>query len=523
MVLVPGRNVPAAPVFDASRMEPWVRRSSVTSSRSTSAPVHAVEDLSFDGRTRARSSDSSGRTAPARPRRSGCSLDLIRPTRGQRRGARHEPRRVARQLRRRIGYVPGDLALYDRLTGRQQLESSPHCAGCVTRRGRASSPNDCRSRSTVRSGRLSRGNRQKLGVVQAFFHEPELLMLDEPTSGLDPVAQREFRSLVREATARGAAVLLSSHVLSEVQRVADRVAIVRQGRLLTIEPMREIEAKALRVRRDPLRRSRSAPCLREPPRHPRHRRRRGPAAGIGRRPGRRLDQGRVALHGREHLGARGRARRRLSRVLRPRQRCGCVASSQDDVRPASRSAVVERRHRAADRRGALGLAVGARRVPALVQNYPKALLAFFGIDRAGVGSAAGYLQAELFGFMVPLMLIAYMIAARLGRDRGRARGRNARVAARAAGVSHARAGREVHRAAARRSRLITRDSRLSSSCATTAFDLHVAVSGLVAATLSAYVLAHALRRGRVVGRVPHRASSARGGRRVGQRASPRIS
>ena len=96
-------------------------------------------------------------------------------------------------------------------------------------------------------GTLSRGNRQKIGVVQAFTHRPALLVLDEPTSGLDPVSQRTFRTLVREATARGAAVLLSSHVLSEVQRVADRVAIIRAGRLVTIEPIRDLEAKAFRV------------------------------------------------------------------------------------------------------------------------------------------------------------------------------------------------------------------------------------------------------------------------------------
>ena len=118
-------------------------------------------------------------------------------------------------------------------------------------------------------GTLSRGNRQKLGVVQAFFHEPELLILDEPTSGLDPVAQREFRSLVGDATSRGSAVLLSSHVLSEVQRVADRVAIVRQGRLLTIEPMHEIEAKALRVVEIRFADSGSRGCLRGPPGYPR--------------------------------------------------------------------------------------------------------------------------------------------------------------------------------------------------------------------------------------------------------------
>ena len=96
-------------------------------------------------------------------------------------------------------------------------------------------------------GTLSRGNRQKLGLVQALAPRPDLLVLDEPTSGLDPIVQREFRALVREAVDQGASALLSSHVLAEVQRTADRVAIVRAGRLVTIEPVHELEAKALRV------------------------------------------------------------------------------------------------------------------------------------------------------------------------------------------------------------------------------------------------------------------------------------
>jgi len=174
-------------------------------------------------------------------------LDLIRPTRGRVEVLGVHPREGGAALRRRIGYVPGDLVMYNRLTGRQQLELFAALRGL--RDLSAAEQLAARLEVTLDRpiGTLSRGNRQKLGVVQAFFHEPELLILDEPTSGLDPIVQREFRLMVREATARGAAVLFSSHVLSEVQRVADRVAIVRQGRLLTIEPMHEIEAKALRV------------------------------------------------------------------------------------------------------------------------------------------------------------------------------------------------------------------------------------------------------------------------------------
>ncbi len=174
-------------------------------------------------------------------------LDLIRPTRGKVEVLGTNPRRGGPALRRRIGYVPGDLVMYNRLAGRQQLELFASLRGVRDLAAADRLAERLQVPLDRPIGTLSRGNRQKLGVVQAFFHDPELLILDEPTSGLDPVVQREFRSMIREATERGAAVLLSSHVLSEVQRVADRVAIVRQGRLLTIEPMHEIEAKALRV------------------------------------------------------------------------------------------------------------------------------------------------------------------------------------------------------------------------------------------------------------------------------------
>jgi len=174
-------------------------------------------------------------------------LDLIRPSRGRVEVLGANPRRGGAALRRRIGYVPGDLALYNRLTGRQLLEFVSALRGThdLTAAEQIAEQLDVSLERPI--GTLSRGNRQKIGVVQALAHAPELLVLDEPTSGLDPVAQRTFRSLVRDAAARGTAVLLSSHVLGEVQRVVDRVAILRAGRLVTIEPMRDLEAKALRV------------------------------------------------------------------------------------------------------------------------------------------------------------------------------------------------------------------------------------------------------------------------------------
>lgn len=208
--------------------------------------LHAVEDLSFTVEPGEivgfLGPNGAGKTTTIR-----MLLDLIRPTRGRVEVLGVNPRRGGAALRRRIGYVPGDLAMYNRLTGRQLLQFLAALRGT----DRVAVAEQLAERLEVALdrpiGTLSRGNRQKLGVVQALSHQPELLVLDEPTSGLDPVVQRTFRSLVREAADRGTAVLLSSHVLSEVQRVADRVAILRNGRLVTIEPMRDLEAKALRV------------------------------------------------------------------------------------------------------------------------------------------------------------------------------------------------------------------------------------------------------------------------------------
>ena len=159
-------------------------------------------------------------------------LDVIRPTAGSVRVLGEEPRTGGPRLRRRIGYVPGELRLEGRVRARSLLQhlaelSGPVAPGTVESLAERL---DLDLDRPVRS--LSKGSRQKIGLVQAFMHRPELLVLDEPTSGLDPLVQREFLRMVREASEAGQTVLLSSHVLSEIQQAADDVAVLAAGRVV---------------------------------------------------------------------------------------------------------------------------------------------------------------------------------------------------------------------------------------------------------------------------------------------------
>ena len=171
-------------------------------------------------------------------------LDLIRPTRGRLSVFGLDSRRESVAIRRRLGYLPGDLRLYERMTGRELLRFFGHLRGSadVARGDELAKRLDLDLDRWIRE--LSRGNRQKVGLVQAFLHDPDLLVLDEPTSGLDPLVQETFQDLVRESVARGATVFLSSHVLSEVQQVADRVALVRDGRLLLVDTVENLRARS---------------------------------------------------------------------------------------------------------------------------------------------------------------------------------------------------------------------------------------------------------------------------------------
>jgi len=173
-------------------------------------------------------------------------VGLIRPTAGRARLLGLDTQEDGVAARRIVGYVPGDLRLADRLTGSEQLDSLARLRGSVDRRLRAEL---CERLDVVLDRpirQLSRGNRQKLGIVQAFMHRPELVVLDEPSAGLDPLLQAEMRTLLRETAAAGATVFLSSHSLDEVQHVADRVGIIRAGRLTDVDAVEALRERALR-------------------------------------------------------------------------------------------------------------------------------------------------------------------------------------------------------------------------------------------------------------------------------------
>ena len=141
--------------------------------------------------------------------------------------------RTRPEQRRRVGYLPGDFRMDEGMTGRDLFRWFGRLRGDVDQRRVDELSERLQLDASRRFGALSKGNRQKVGIVQAFMNDPEVLILDEPTTGLDPLMQREFLNLVREAASRGAAVFFSSHVLPEVERIATRVAIIRAGRLVT--------------------------------------------------------------------------------------------------------------------------------------------------------------------------------------------------------------------------------------------------------------------------------------------------
>ena len=170
-------------------------------------------------------------------------LGFLRPTAGRCQVLGGSLARQVR-LRRRVSYLPSDLKVDPTMTGRQlfawfgRLRGGLHRARVEELVGRLDLD------PTRRFGMLSKGNRQKVGLVQAFQHDPEVLLLDEPTTGLDPLVQREFLRLVDEAAGRGAAVLFSSHVLPEVERAATRIAIIRGGRLVAVSTVEALLDRA---------------------------------------------------------------------------------------------------------------------------------------------------------------------------------------------------------------------------------------------------------------------------------------
>jgi ABC-2 type transport system ATP-binding protein len=173
-------------------------------------------------------------------------LDLIRPTRGRAAIAGLDTRADSLAVRRLTGYLPGELRLPERSTGGGFLDYLGRLRGGVGRQAVAELAGRLELDAARRIGELSKGNKQKVGVVAAFMHDPELLILDEPTSGLDPLRQQTVLELIRERAAAGRTVFLSSHELDQVEHVAGRVGIVRDGRLIAVESIATLKARALR-------------------------------------------------------------------------------------------------------------------------------------------------------------------------------------------------------------------------------------------------------------------------------------
>jgi ABC-2 type transport system ATP-binding protein len=167
-------------------------------------------------------------------------LDLIRPTAGRGMVFGHDCRREAREVHRLTGYLPGEFAMDAKLTGRQMLTYLGNLRGGLDWKFVDGVVARLELDLDRPFGEYSRGNKQKVGLAQAFMHRPPLLILDEPTTGLDPLNQEAVLSLVRDARAEGATVFFSSHILSEVEDVCDRVGFIREGRLVRVGPVHEV-------------------------------------------------------------------------------------------------------------------------------------------------------------------------------------------------------------------------------------------------------------------------------------------
>jgi len=178
-------------------------------------------------------------------------LDLIRPTSGTAKVFGIESSADPVSIHRRIGYLPGEWNLYDRLTGAETIRYFGNLRGGVDRAYVEELVARLDLDPSRRFREYSKGNKQKVGLICALQHKPELLILDEPTAGLDPLVQQTFNALLFEARNEGRSVFLSSHIISEVERTCDRVAIIREGRIVrvdTVDAVRNLAAHEVELR-----------------------------------------------------------------------------------------------------------------------------------------------------------------------------------------------------------------------------------------------------------------------------------
>jgi len=272
-------------------------------------------------------------------------LDLIRPTSGSARVFGLDSHANALEIHRRVWYLPGEFGMYDRMTAGEYLRFFGSLRGDVDDAAILAVAERLQLALGDPIKELSHGNKQKIGLVQAFMHRPELLILDEPTQGLDPIVQQEFHAMLAEARDEGRTIFLSSHVMPEVERLCDRVGIIREGRLVTIEdigPPREGVPDA----RDPPRAARGrARVHRHRRRRPRRVRGRDRSPADDRRDGS-TDQDARAVRRRRRREPRAEPRGHLPRALRRRwkaERCplrswAARCSARSSRRPCGTSA-----------------------------------------------------------------------------------------------------------------------------------------------------------------------------------------
>ena len=161
-------------------------------------------------------------------------LDFIRPSSGSATVLGMDSRSDSVEIRRNVGYLPGDFITYEKLTAEELLQYFANLRGGHLRKAKVLAERFDLDLSR-KIGELSRGNRQKVGLVQAFMSDPKLLILDEPTTGLDPLLQQEFHTLVLEEAEAGKTLFVSSHILPEVEVICDRVGIIREGSIVAVE------------------------------------------------------------------------------------------------------------------------------------------------------------------------------------------------------------------------------------------------------------------------------------------------
>jgi ABC-2 type transport system ATP-binding protein len=173
-------------------------------------------------------------------------LDFIRPTRGSAMVFDLDARQSSVEIHRRVGYLNGELALWENMTGEDLLKYLGNLRGGLDWKYVKELAARFQCDLPRRIQGLSLGNKQKLGLLQAFMHKPELLILDEPTNGLDPLMQHQFYDLLSETKKEGRTIFLSSHILPEVEKVCDRVGIIRQGKLVTVETIDTLKSHSVR-------------------------------------------------------------------------------------------------------------------------------------------------------------------------------------------------------------------------------------------------------------------------------------